>query len=162
MWVRAVAMAVAVFGWMAAAQAGERYTEVWNPPEAMHASKRAKAQAPVSRKVAAAKTGKSKGTVQKVGAKKASPLHLAGKAKSARSALKVAAKPAPRHVEVAQSPSHFKAGGNGKALAQAKVAHPKAPKLAAAKPAALQAAPTVASDTSKPLTDSANLPPILH
>lgn len=170
MWVRAVAVAVAVLGWAATAQAGQ-YTEVWNPPEATHPPRHAKKHAVVAAKAPTAKVGQSrKGKVPKLASKKAAHVHVAAKTSTGgkrMAAAKVAGKPARGHVKMAQAQTRSKSTVHGKTVTQAKVAHPKAGKMAAVKPAmtqpsVAQPAPAMASATPKPSANTPDLPPILH
>jgi hypothetical protein len=80
MWVRAVAVAVAVACCAVTAQAAQ-YAEVWNPPEAGHAPKQVKGHASAGKKVAAKGAADGKSKRQKVEVKKAS-VHAAHQAKS--------------------------------------------------------------------------------
>jgi hypothetical protein len=91
MWVRAVAVGVAV-AWCAVTAQAAQYAEVWNPPEARHAPTHVKVHAPASKKVAAkgAVVGKSKR--QKVEPGKKASVHAAHQAKSH---VRLAAKDAP-------------------------------------------------------------------
>ena len=80
MWVRAVAVAVVVACCAVTAQAAQ-YAEVWNSPEARHASKKVHVSSPAGKKLAAKGAVGGKNKRPKVEPKKAS-LHAAHQVKS--------------------------------------------------------------------------------
>jgi hypothetical protein len=91
MWVRAVAVAVAVACCAVTAQAAQ-YAEVWNPPEARHAPKQVKVHASVGRKVVAKGEAAARSKRQKAEPKKKASVRAA---REARSHVRLAAKSVP-------------------------------------------------------------------
>jgi hypothetical protein len=91
MWVRAVAVAVAVACCAVTAQAAQ-YAEVWNPPEARHAPKKVKMHASAGKKVAVKGEAAARSKRQKAEPKKKASVHASHEAKSHS---RLAAKSAP-------------------------------------------------------------------
>ncbi len=172
MWVRAVAVAVvAVACGVATAQAqAAQYSEVWNPPEAVHPVKRAKGRTAVpvdARKVAVKGVTAGKGH-KAVPLKKAAPVHVAPGAKThlarqATSPVRVAAGASGRSAHAgtvrmagARSASHkpVKTARSGGGHVQMAAVHPKAmprkQQKIAEKPVSTQPASTMAGVTPRP------------
>ena len=162
MWVRAVGVAVAwVAGcWAATAQAAQ-YTEVWNPPEARHAPKPAKAVTPAPGKALKA-APHAKGKQKTVAAKKG-VAHAQVKAKpdsrlAQKSVSKTAAKTASTSVHKTHLKTAARTAANGDLkTAQSKGAHTLTtahakPQTLAAKPISAEPALTMGSISTRPAT----------
>jgi hypothetical protein len=163
MWVRAVAVAVAVACCAVSAQAAQ-YAEVWNPPEARHAPKQVKVHAPAGKKVAAKGAAGGKSKRQKVESKKASmhAVHqvephsrLAAKSAPGKAIKTARAKGATSQAVTTARPKYSKGAPSkvvktahpGAAHVQTAM-HPKSQKVAA-KPGSTQAASAMANPTAR-------------
>lgn len=149
MWVRAVAVALAVGCWAVGGAQAAQYSEMWNPPETRHAPGREKAHAPAGKKAA----GKGAGVAGKNKPHKHAPKQVAPRA-GHKAAPDAGHKTATRAGHAAKT--HTKVVAKGEPKKSLKMAQSKGAHLHAA------AHPKVRNVAAQPAASGGNLPPILH
>lgn len=149
MWVRAVGVAIAVVaGCWAATVPAAQYTEVWNPPEARHAPRHAKAVKAVSH---------AKGKQRTMAAKKGAG-HVKMKAKSgSRLAQKSVGKTTAKTASMSSRKTHLKTAASTATNRNIKTARLQGARtLTTAKPVSAQMALTMDGTSSRASTQPAS------